>query len=781
MNKILKLALAPIRKNKGQTVSLLVFSLITAMFLNIGLMLYFGISGFYDERAEANHSAHFSGIYFSGCDSIEQGQKFMEKDPRVAETEKVSAVGGYGEYSINEANISTFILLTRYEEKQKIDAPSFVGEHLPLTGNRIYIPYNTLLNGGLNIGDSLNITFSGVEFIFTIAGTTEEITFGSAIGTNLRFYISDEKFNEVNELLPDNGITLLSVRLNNAEDIIQFKTDYDKEVSADGLFYNTMIYNDAKQPRIMVPTIIAIVITAFAIILLTVSLLVIRFRIINGIEEGMTNIGVQKAMGFKNIQIIAANVTQYGLVALAGGILGVITAGAVTPVITKIFEPLIALVWNPGFDINIIALSILFVLLSVTLITLITSRKIKRLHPLTALRGGTTTHSFKKNAFPLDKSYGSLTFLLALKQIIQNKKQTVTVGIIIAAITMTAVVGISLKYSMNDGRDTFIRTMFDETAATDVAFILKNGDDGDAFREKITEYPEIRKVLAYEAAGISLLINEVNITTYVTEDCSLLESQMLVTGYYPKHNNEIVLGNLVLEATGKKVGDTVKIRIEDKEYDYIITGIVQSMNSNGFFGLITAEGARVVEPDFMFTNFLVYMNEGSDIKAITESIQTVSGDIFKSLINLDDQIGVTMDSMGAMFAAVSYGIIAVTVFIVILTLYLVIKTTILRRKRELGIQKAIGFTTLQLMNQIALNMTPVIILGVLAGTVAGYFGFNPLFAALTRGAGIAKSDLPAPLDQIIVVCIALVILAYVVAMMIAWRIRKISAYSLVSE
>jgi hypothetical protein len=67
------LALAPIRKNKGQSVSLFAFALITVMILNIGLALYFGIGSYFDERAEANHSAHFTGIYYAGYDSIGQG------------------------------------------------------------------------------------------------------------------------------------------------------------------------------------------------------------------------------------------------------------------------------------------------------------------------------------------------------------------------------------------------------------------------------------------------------------------------------------------------------------------------------------------------------------------------------------------------------------------------------------------------------------------------------------------------------------------------------------
>jgi putative ABC transport system permease protein len=106
---------------------------------------------------------------------------------------------------------------------------------------------------------------------------------------------------------------------------------------------------------------------------------------------------------------------------------------------------------------------------------------------------------------------------------------------------------------------------------------------------------------------------------------------------------------------------------------------------------------------------------------------------------------------------------------------------ILRRRRELGIQKALGFTTLQLMNQFALYFIPVIAAGVMAGGLLGIFGFNAIFVALTRGMGIMTASMPVPALLTIATCAGLVVLSYAFALLIASRIRRISAYALVSE
>jgi putative ABC transport system permease protein len=189
-----------------------------------------------------------------------------------------------------------------------------------------------------------------------------------------------------------------------------------------------------------------------------------------------------------------------------------------------------------------------------------------------------------------------------------------------------------------------------------------------------------------------------------------------------------------------------------------------------------------VQPDYIFDQIYVYLNRGTaESSEFIKSVEASEGDIFASAVDITEIIEVQFGSFGDIFAAVAAIILAITVIIVILVLYLVIKTAILRRKREFGIQKAIGFTTLQIMNQLAFNFMPIISIGVVLGGIGGFFGLNPVFVAMVSGMGMAKTDFSAPIAWSVMVCAALIILAYGVSMLIAWRIRKISAYSLISE
>jgi putative ABC transport system permease protein len=767
------LTIANLRKNKGQTASLLLFVIIAAMFLNIGLVIFFGINRFYDERADELNAAHLA-IIDANPNLLDEQLRYLQSVEGVTETEVLPVVGGLGNAYLGGTEGIAYIFFTTVSAEKTMNPCTLVGDFVPLTGNAIYLPYFMELNYGYEIGDSFKLGLAGVELEFSFAGSTEEIMYGSVMNSVYLFYVADEKFAELQKEFPDHCLNLVSARFADSADATLHANGWQSETLLGATYYEL-----GKMGRTMIPTIAAIFVVIFAMVLLAVSMIVIRFRITNSIEESMTNIGALKAVGYTSKQIIASLVLQFALIAGVGGLLGVTASLPALPAIVCIMKPIYALVWKPSFDLVSALISVAAVLFAVLFIAYLTARRINKLHPLIALRGGLTTHSFKKNTLPLDSSKGSLDFLLGLKHFLQNKKQAVTISMIIAAVTMMSVLGIAINYNVNIKGENLARATFGEMP--DANFTLKDASEGEAFRQRLNAMPEVRKMFGYEVLGNYVQIGETGLSVTIVEDCALLEGAMLIEGRYPKHNNEITLSPVVLRAIGKNVNDTVIVKNETHEKEYIITGMVQFMNNNGYNGIISGAGYRSIEPEFEFLGFNVYLVAGADGADFIEKVKADDGAAIDRAMDVYGQMESMLDTIGAIFAAVAVGIVAITAFIVVLTLYMVIKTIILQRRRELGIKKAVGFTTLQLMNQIALNMTPIILIGVVIGTVVGYFGFNPLFVALTAIFGVVKLEMPVPLDWVGVTCVGLVVLAYIVSMLIAWRIRKISAYGLVSE
>ena len=769
MQNVMMLAKANLRKSKSQTFSILLIMLVAAMLFNIGFVLFSGVGSFFDERAEELNTPHFVAIHLEG-DPTDAQLNFIQNFAGVVEVETKNILLNMGSFLVNDEPMSGNIIISKESAQQRMNPPSLIGDFLPLMDNAIYVPHFLFLSGGFQIGDDFWIDFMGQDILFTVAGSTEEIIFGTSMSNIWRVYVSESRFAALLAEFPASESVLISARLTNDGRVLA--TTYAAEFGS----VITLSYGAAQNNRTFISIIAASMMVVFALTLLIISVIVMRFRISNDIEESMKNIGVLKAVGYRNHQIILSIVVQFGIISIVGGALGILLAQALLPMAVSILEPQLGLAWNPAFNFAMMLVTLGLLLALTLLFSYITARRIKKLHSLIALRGGITTHSFAKNPMPLDKSYGALNFLLGIKQFLKNKKQAVMVGLIIATVTFVSVEGLLLNYNVNVNTSSFMR-LFGEIP--DIFVLLDSTEAAPHFLERIAIQPGFERAFGYE--NLRLTTNEIPIAFVVVKDFSYLAGNELISGRFPILNNEIVLDRFSLSELGKDVGDWVTIQSGDLEKDYIITGIVQEMNS--LIGMISYSGLKYIQPDYAFRVFYVYVTDGVDVDEFISAFSAANEDMTMPLINAQSQFDVQMGAMGDIFGAVNVVIMFVAATMVILVLYLIIKTIIIRRRRELGIQKALGFTTLQLMNQIALSLTPSIVFGVALGAITAHIFFNSIFVTMSSsmGMGITQANLLTPISWVAVTSVALIMLAYAVSMLVAWRIRKISAYALVSE
>ncbi len=783
MKSIFMLTGANLRKNKGQAISLLIFVLIATMFLDIGLVLIFNFENFFDQRAEELNAPHLS-ILQSNDVTTESQADWLSSHSEVMAIERQSVISGYGDYYMNGAKASGVLLFASAEAEQSMNPVSLIGESLPLDENHIYIPYLMKAAGGYELGENYSIALAGKEINFIIAGFTEEITFGALMNTFYRFYVSEETYEKLYEEMADNQYTLFSIRTTDKSLGMQVHLDYTKEffyvedageVSPD-FIYSLDYTSQVKQARTFIPMILAALIIAFGIIILAISLVVIRFSIHNNIEQSMVNIGALKAIGYKSSQIIAAMVMQFGSVTMIGSILGIVLAQQWLSPLSKILESQSALIWNPGFDLRVAALSICLVLFAVLLVAFLSAKRIFRLYPLSALRGGIETHSFKKNRVPLDRCRGGLSLLMGMKHLLQNKTQSFMVVLIVSLMTFASVFCISLYYNLGVDMDAFGSMVAGEVPE---ALLDINSTDTENVLQNLHNRDDVRK--AFEYQHITLMADDVMVTTIITKDFSQLEGNMLYAGRYPKYENEVAIGGKFAEVLGKNTGDMIVVKQGGQSKEFLITGMIQMMNGVGLNMAITHEALLTIQEDYSFDKVYVYLHNDIDVIEFLEDVKSEEGDSIVGTTDMKELLDAQLGGYGSIFAAVALAILLVTVVIIVLVLYMVIKTMLLRKNREFGIQKALGFTTIQLMNQIALYYTPLILFGVVFGGLLGYVGFNPFFSAVTKSMGVIKTEFPLPLNWTILTCLMLTVIAYGVSLLMASRIRKISPYALVSE
>jgi len=336
---------------------------------------------------------------------------------------------------------------------------------------------------------------------------------------------------------------------------------------------------------------------------------------------------------------------------------------------------------------------------------------------------------------------------------------------------------VSIYVNLGVHSDNFARIISGETP--DAVLVLNDPSDMQDLQQFAQNQSEVRKTLTYES--LPTMINDVNVSNFITQDFSLLEGTQLYQGRYPKHDNEACISGYLAQSQGIQINDIIQATSGGATADYLVVGLIQTVNNSGNACAMTIAGFHRIVPAFQPTQLFVYLTDSAQTAEFLTTTDARFGSQLQTTLNSNDLMEAQLSMYGAIFFAEAVVLLAITLLVIFLVLYLLLKTVILRQRRALGIQKAVGFTTLWLMNQFALYYLPVITLGVAAGCALGLTCFNSLFVALTRYMGIMSASLPAPVGTCLLMCAALVLLAYALALLISSRIRKISAYTLVSE
>lgn len=786
MRQIWLLTSANLKKNKGQAVSFFLLILLSAILLNIGLIVSLRYDNNFDQRAEEAESADvITTIQDMGDGYLEDYKKELLEDNRTTglEIRPVLFLAGSSQYGGSET--ARLYAVMNEAEKQEYGKIKYIEKTAQSVESPVYLPWLYKTGGGYGLGDIFKLKISSSQgkeetFTYTVAGFFEEPLLATINSTTTGLILETEEYQELSRNFSgnlDGSMFLVKLKDSSANEpycTAHLPVPPDRNALSDSVFYDVI-----KRSRTVTSTIGALLIVAFSMIIVGITLIVVRFRIGNNIEEDMPNIGAQKAIGYTSRQIRNSILLQFLSVGFAGILTGIGFSYILLPYVTRMFAAQTGVIWNPGFDPLSALITAAFHLTAVTAVSLISARKIHALSPIVALRTGIVTHSFRKNYFPLDTRKGNILFLLAGKNVFQNLRQNVLVGTIIAAIGFVSVFSGVLYYNIAMKFDNFMVSTAGEIYSAQIT--CSSSEAAEEIRADLADMAEVRKAFSVFTDSAQSK-NNYQVMCYATEDYSLYDNQdMIYEGRFPKHDNETALGGLLAGKLDKKPGNTIVMQRGAYQAEYLITGLVQGSNYMGHDAALTDAGYRHLAPEYQPTVLAVYLKDGQNTEKFMEHMKELYTDKIISTYDNKEIIKASLGSYQDIVAAIVVAIAFITAAIVALTLYLIIKTSILRKKRELGIQKAIGYTTVQLIIQTAVSFLPVVLLGTLLGNTAGYWGVNPLLSILFSGIGIMKVNYEIPIIMIAGLCAGITLFGFGISVLVAARIRKISPYALMTE
>lgn len=783
MRKLVNLSLANIRRTKGHTVSLFLMFLIASLLLNAGLLVFTNFGNFFDNNIRELKAADVYYLMPSQYYS-EEVAEYLHSDPNVVSMQKEDVI--WSTVTIpykGESKAFTFVI-SDGDRQRSSSKWKFVGAHLPPDSMSVYLPYVMSIDGGYKLNDPFEMTVKDTRFTFTVKGFTEDIFFSSLDTGSIGVYLPHETYEQVAQELGGAGQAVLihagldkvnkQAETGIRDRIAKGNAEFNPNSSSD---FFSMNLDLVTMSRVLMSSILSVMTVAFAAIIAVVCLIVVRFRIGNSIEEDMAKIGSLRAMGYTGIQIIFSILLQYSLIACAGSLAGISLSYAVIPALSSVLSHQSGLRWVQGFDGGISSIAFGVILIIVMLVALTAARRIHKLNPIVALRGGIVTHNFRRNVIPLDRSKGRLPAVLGFKSMLQNGRQSLMIGVILTTVAFAGTFALMMFYNTVVDIKSFKETPGIEISNS--VAVLSADAAGTGMVEEIRSMEGVRKAQFIDE--VKLKAGDYELSSYVMDNYDDKETVTVYEGRYPRHSNEIVLAGQLAERAGKSIGDRVVLETGDKQKEYLITGLSQGSNMGGMNASIRTDGLLELNPEFKQQTLQIYLDSGVNAERFGDELEQRFGASVVSTLDMDSQMEQGVSMYTSIISKVGISMMVITILVVILVLYFVINSTVIRKRRELGIQKAIGFTTLQLMNQLSLGLLPPITVGVIIGSILGITQTNTIMSIAQRSMGIMKANYIIMDSWVAVFAVVLVFVSYLTSLLITSRIRTISAYALVNE
>ena len=775
MKKIANQIIYNLKKEKSSFISFGIIILITAMIMNCAAVLLRHVDSAYDEKFENLSTATLNAIVSEGQSNSEI-EKAIDEIENVEKTESHSAI--MMEAIVKDFNGADFSMNTVFyniDDKRTLNSFELVSESENNVANPIYIPLYISNFGGFTLNDEIVYVIDGKSHSFTVAGVIEEMQYGNYGSGLLCAYLPEEEFAEFADYYSSKAVVEYSMSVNYGASLDKVKDDVNKAIENKGVMVLSILDSESvKGTRTMVTDLLVLILVAFALIILVVSVFLSNFKVKNAIESEITNMSVLKALGYTSTQIVVSITLPYGIVSLLFAILGTSLSYALLPALCSVLTVQSGFSLDISLDLQSFVCVVCILCGVVTFFTFMAARKIKKTQPIDGLRGNTSSKHSKRNHFPLEETKGNTKILLVLKQIIDSKKQNIMLFLVSFVLMVLIAFSGTLFYNVVVKPENFMSTLSDEVA--DV-IIYPKSDNVTELEEKFEDDNRVEYSLKYMSSTVN--IEDKVVTVFACEDFSKVRNDVCYMGANPKEADEIALGSAFEENI--KIGDVVSVTIDNTTKSFRVTGFVQSVNLQGEFCELSMEGYNSLFAKKQTPSLYVYLEKPENAEEITKEYKSDYFELVADTVNAyklqkeaqDMYMGITVVFVVAIFV--------ITILIVLFILYIVIKSLLVKRRQELGIYKAMGYTSSQLILQTTGSFMPVSMVAIVLSSFLAIFYMPAIYQFVFEALGIMKNNIDISFGFLMLFAVAQILVNIMISIILCMPIRKISAYALIKD
>jgi putative ABC transport system permease protein len=776
------LALNNIKKSKSTAITLTILTIISIVLLYVGSSVILDLNSFFDNKVNELNDANVS-LIVKDDDLYKESYLLIKNNPHTekVETEDILSFDA-ATFKSGENDITSQFIIGDADNERTISNIKFTEKAKEKEENGIILSYNLKSGYGYKIGDEIEVKYNNINLKFKVYGFFEDTLYSNSADTMVvKSYVFHDDYEKLRAYLSDTyQYKIINAKTDTIENSHIVRKDSLNKLSEEfpGKEYN-ISGSDSRNAKYSLNGYIVILMAmliGFSVILEIISLIVIGFSIVTYITDNIKNIGVLQALGYVNNQVINISLVQFMMIAGTGSILGLIVAFGVTPSVSNIVSSVVGLKWISRINLTAAVLSVILILFLVFIITYLSARKIKKITPIVALRSGISTHNFKKNYIKLEGYKGSINFAISLKAIFHYLRQNCMIVIIIFALTFVSIFSTVAYYNFVVNDKFIINLVGIEKFYVSVQ---SDTDTSKKIYDEIKSNDKVRKVA--KLIEKSILVQDERTNLWICDDYNLLENKIIYRGRDPIHDNEVALSNVVAQSMNKEIGDTMEIKVDGILKDFLIVGISQHITGYGRSVRMTEEGYRRYYPNFNVPAIGIYLKDNASSDEFIKMLNEKYGDNKVIVTNYKVFINSIVDPLKPPIVLMLIVFVTITVFVVCLILFLLIKIRVLKERTHLGLLKALGYTTVQLVFQTVFSLLPVIIVGVLIGAVGGCLLSNSLMDLIVSNMGIHNCNLTINYNYASLVVIGIVAIAYIFANLVAYRIRKITPYELMDK
>ena len=555
----------------------------------------------------------------------------------------------------------------------------------------------------LSVGDNISFKFNGIEIEKEIKGigySPEYVYEASPTSIIPDFKDIGFAYMSYKAFPSDIKYNVLLVKFNQSPD--DFKNSLDDSVeylsfTKQSEHVSVSQFNEEMAQHKMIGDV-------FPIVFILVTFLTLLTSMTRIISHQRTQIGVLKAVGYKNRTIIL-HFMSYGFwLVLAGAILGLILGPMIIP---NLFYPTMTYryslpEWNPGFDISFVVVAALMVVSSL-LVSYLAARNISKENPANTMRP--KAPNISSSGF-LEKSslWNRLNFNLRWNY--RDAKRNKFRALMAIVGVMGCVALLVSAFGMNDSMDNLKNWEYDDISHFESKLIINNGaslSDIDDVRKDVNGHTIMEQAIEIKAQG-----NENTASLLTLNDTNLISQTDKNKNPLSLSNTDISLSAKMAESLNVDVGDTIKWHVigSDDWVECKITNIHGEPLSQGI--ILSSDKLDELGLNFTPTSIITSQNVDKEYDSI-KSVTTLS----EMKENWDEMSGSIMMMVSIL--------IFFAVLLAIVVLYNLGILSFTEIEREIATLKVLGFKTADLRKLLLTQNIIFTAIGFILGIPLGFY------------------------------------------------------------